>query len=58
MTARKELKSARHEIGLCAIMTCGNKAFLPWGHCKKHIPDRNWIARLAADRNDTGPTGT
>ena len=57
MTAREELKKARREIGLCAIVTCGNKAFSPWSHCKRHIPSKDWIARSAADR-DVGSTNT
>jgi hypothetical protein len=56
MTSRAELKKARREDGLYAVVTCGNTAFKPWSHCKAHIPRKDWIARLAADRDDPGST--
>lgn len=55
MTSREEFRKARREAGRCAVVTCGDKAFKPWSHCKGHIPDRDWIARLAADRDDARP---
>lgn len=58
MTSREELIRARREVGLCGVATCGNRAFKPWSHCKVHVPEKDWIARLAADRDDARPTDT
>jgi hypothetical protein len=32
-----DLRAAKKAAGLCAVPTCGSKAFFPWEKCQNHV---------------------